>query len=216
MMKFAVTILDYGSSNLRSVAKAIETVGYSVKIVRSRAEVLAADLVVLPGQGAFQQAMAELRALDVVDVLQAHIRNGKPYLGICLGFQILFESSSENGNGAGLGVFKGRVCHFDEVWTPQIKAQGLKVPHMGWNQLRVMHDPLGAFAVLEAPISTYFVHSYAVFDTDPALVSTTTEYGMPFVSSVQTPTVFASQFHPEKSGKAGLGVLRSVLAQIFL
>jgi glutamine amidotransferase len=212
-MNKTVTILDYGSSNLRSVAKAIETVGFTVKIVRTRAEIAAADVLVLPGQGAFQQAMAELQDLDVIDVIRAHIKNGKPYLGICLGFQILFESSSENGDHAGLGVFKGKVQHFDEVWSPEVKAKGLKVPHMGWNQLQMKRDPIGVFVDVEMPISTYFVHSYAVFDTDDQVVSTTTEYGVPFVSSIQTSSLFASQFHPEKSGALGLKILSSALHQ---
>ncbi len=209
-----ITILDYGSSNLRSVAKAIETVGYGVDIVRTRDKVKAADTLVLPGQGAFQQAMTQLSNLDLVDVIQRHIHNGKPYIGICLGFQILFESSTENGIHKGLGIFKGIVQHFNEVWTPSIVEQGLKVPHMGWNQLKVCQPNTTTFKPLDTPISTYFVHSYAVFDTDHHIVSTTTDYGLPFVSSVQTPTVFASQFHPEKSGVVGLKVLESALRSL--
>jgi glutamine amidotransferase len=209
-----VTILDYGSSNLRSVAKAIETVGFDVDIVSSREQVLAANTLVLPGQGAFQQAMARLGNLDLIDVIQTHIQNGKPYIGICLGFQILFESSTENGIHQGLGIFRGTVQHFNEVWTSPVGAQGLKVPHMGWNRLKIASSNNRAFMTLDEPISTYFVHSYAVFDTDKSSVATTTEYGVPFVSSIQTPTVFASQFHPEKSGVIGLKILESVLGNI--
>jgi len=196
-----LAIVDYGMGNLRSVQKAFEKVGTPARICTTPEEIAGCDKLVLPGVGAFRDAIAELRRLELVEPILAHLAADKPFLGICLGLQMLFDVSYEDGEWAGLGVLKGKVQRFTE-------HAELKVPHMGWNQVR----PTGNCPLLAgiAPDSSfYFVHSYYVVPEDPQVVATTTEYGETFTSMVQRGRMFATQFHPEKSQTLGLRLLQN-------
>jgi glutamine amidotransferase len=197
-------IVDYGMANLRSVQKAFEKVGAPAEMSGDPNRVAEADQVVLPGVGAFRDAIARLRETGLDRPLEDHIREGKPFLGICLGLQLLFTTSYEDGVHAGLNLFPGEVVRFPD-------QPGLKVPHMGWNQLRVRRrGPLLQDTPDEA--SVYFVHSYYVVPRDPGLVATETDYPTPFASAVWHENVFATQFHPEKSQRVGLDMLRRFAA----
>ena len=195
-----IIIVDYGMANLRSVQKAFEKVGHAAEITTDPNRVAEADKLVLPGVGAFQDAIARLRDSGLAVPILEHVRAGKPFLGICLGLQMLFSKSYEDGEHVGLDLFPGEVVRFADV-------PGLKVPHMGWNQLRIrrrapeLSDTADAAAV-------YFVHSYHVVPADPGIVATETDYPTPFASAIWLDNVFATQFHPEKSQKIGLAMLR--------
>ena len=195
-----LVIVDYGMANLRSVQKAFEQCGCVAEISGDPQRVAAADKVVLPGVGAFRDAIARLRETQLDKPIVAHLRAGKPFFGICLGLQLLFSQSYEDGEYEGLGVFPGEVVRFPE-------QPGLKVPHMGWNQLRVRRPapPLAAFPENGA---VYFVHSYYAVPRDDSLIAAETDYPTPFVSAIWHENVFATQFHPEKSQKVGLEMLR--------
>lgn len=194
-----ITIVDYGMGNLRSVQKGFERVG-SEAVITSEPELIAnAERLVLPGVGAFRDAMAHLREYQLIDPIKDFIAGGRPFLGICLGLQLLFEKSYEDGEYEGLGVFAGSVPRF-EIPRP------LKVPHMGWNELLIRRRPWVLDGIPEGA-SVYFVHSYYVAPSDPAIVATETDYGGPFTSMVWRDNVVASQFHPEKSQKVGLAML---------
>jgi glutamine amidotransferase len=196
-----IVIVDYGMANLRSVQKAFERVGHAAEISGDPNRVAEADKVVLPGVGAFRDAIARLREARLDAPLCEHVRAGKPFLGVCLGLQLLFTTSHEDGVHAGLNLFPGTVVRFPDV-------PGLKVPHMGWNQLHVRRR---AAVLRDVPdgAAVYFVHSYHVVPDDPGLVATETDYPTPFVSSVWADNVFATQFHPEKSQRVGLTMLRN-------
>ena len=197
----SIAIIDYGMANLRSVQKAFEQVGVRADIVSSPDEVSKYDRVVLPGVGAFKDAVRTLRDSGLADPILHHISRGRPFLGICLGLQMLFDVGYEDGEHQGLGLLKGACVRFDVD-----QKLGLKVPHMGWNQLDVRRrSPL--FRDLTNGAGVYFVHSYHVVPKDEAVVATTTDYGRPFVSSIWRDNVMATQFHPEKSQKVGLGIL---------
>jgi imidazole glycerol-phosphate synthase subunit HisH len=189
----SIAILDYDMANLRSVQKAFETVGHAAQIINSPEQIDKADKLVLPGVGAFADAVNILRARNLVEPILRHIEKGKPLLGICLGLQILFDVGYEDGEHRGLGVLKG-----DEL--------SLKVPHMGWNQLTIK-KPSPLFKNLPDSASVYFVHSYYVEPKDESVIATTTDYGRPFVSSIWRDNLMATQFHPEKSQKVGLQIL---------
>jgi imidazole glycerol-phosphate synthase subunit HisH len=196
-----IVIVDYGMANLRSVQKALEHVGHPRAIISSDPNRIAeADKIVLPGVGAFRDAIARLREADMVAPLLAHIRAGKPFLGICLGLQLLFTKSYEDGEHQGLDLFAGEVVRFADL--PR-----LKVPHMGWNQLRIRRR---APLLEEVPDEShvYFVHSYYVCPRDPSVIATETDYPTPFTSMIWRENVFATQFHPEKSQQAGLAIFR--------
>ncbi|MCU0962612.1 MAG: imidazole glycerol phosphate synthase subunit HisH [Pirellulaceae bacterium] len=196
-----IVIVDYGMGNLRSVQKACERVGASAQISRDPERLLQADQVILPGVGAFPDAMAELQRCGLVDPLRACIDRGTPFLGICLGLQLLFEVSTEGGTSHGLGVIPGSVVRFD-------LPRAYKVPHMGWNQVQVRRRaPI--LAGIEDGEYFYFVHSYYVAPHDEAVVALETDYGGPFCSMVWRDNVFATQFHPEKSQRAGLRLLEA-------
>jgi glutamine amidotransferase len=200
----SLLIVDYGMANLRSVQKAFEKVGHEAEISGDPDRVAKADKLVLPGVGAFRDAIARLRETHLDEPISNHIRAGKPFFGICLGLELLFTTSYEDGVYAGLNLFPGEVVRFP-------KTPGLKVPHMGWNQLRIK-KPAPHLAGLPADPSVYFVHSYYVAPRDPDLIATETDYGSPFASAIWKDNVFATQFHPEKSQRVGLAVLRNFAA----
>ena len=196
-----IQIVDYGMANLRSVQKAFEKVGHPADITSDPNRVAEAGKLVLPGVGAFRDAIARLRESGLDAPISAHIRAGKPFLGICLGFQLLFTKSYEDGEYLGLDLFPGEVVRFPHV-------PGLKVPHMGWNQLSIRR-PAPHLQGLSSGACVYFVHSYHVVPRDPGLVATETDYPAPFASSMWHENVFATQFHPEKSQEVGLQMLRN-------
>jgi glutamine amidotransferase len=202
----SIAIIDYGMANLRSVQKAFEQVGASAEIISKPDQIDRADKVVLPGVGAFKDAVATLRHHGFADPILRHIERGKTFLGICLGLQMLFDVGYEDGEHRGLGVLKGKCIRFDVD-----QRLGLKVPHMGWNQLE-MKKPSPLLRDLSAGCGVYFVHSYHVVPDDASIVATTTDYGGPFVSSVWRDNVLATQFHPEKSQKVGLQLLSNFAA----
>jgi len=202
-----VAIIDYGMGNLRSVAKAIEHVASASEVVVTSdpAEVLAADRVVFPGQGAMPDCMRELEARGLRDaVIQA--AQDKPFLGICVGEQMLFERSEE-GNVPGLGIFPGEVKRFPDAQMVDRSGARLKVPHMGWNE--VIQVPHALWRDIADRSRFYFVHSYCVQHVDPALTTGTCEYGIPFTCAVGRDNIFAVQFHPEKSARDGLQLLKN-------
>jgi imidazole glycerol-phosphate synthase subunit HisH len=197
----SIAIVDYGMANLRSVQKAFEQVGHGAQIISKPEEVERAEKIVLPGVGAFADAVRWLREKELAGPILRHIEKGKPFLGICLGLQMLFDVGYEDGEHRGLGLFKGKCVRFDVD-----AIMSLKVPHMGWNQIQVRKaSPL----VKELPegANVYFVHGYHVVPEDEGIIATTTEYGRPFVSSIWRDNVMATQFHPEKSQKVGLKML---------
>ena len=201
-----IAIIDYGMANLRSVQKAFEQVGHRAQIIARPEEIDRAEKIVLPGVGAFKDAVATLRDKELASPILNHIRRGKPFLGICLGLQMLFDVGYEDGEHRGLGVLKGTCVRFDVDET-----MGLKVPHMGWNSLDVK-KPSPLLKGLAEGAGVYFVHGYHVVPEDESVVATTTDYGRPFVSSIWRDNVMATQFHPEKSQKMGLSILSNFAA----
>ncbi len=199
-----IAIVDYGMGNLRSVQKALEHVGAEARIVSDPAQLPAAEKIVLPGVGAFRDAIARLRShkLDV-PILDA-VRRGTPLMGICLGLQMLFETSYEDGEHVGLGVFPGKVVRFQ--FGPEQSA--LRVPHMGWNGIRWTR-PCPMLQGVAQDSYVYFCHSYYVAPTQADITCTSTDYGLEFTSSVWSGNVFATQFHPEKSQAVGLKILEN-------
>ncbi len=195
-----ITIIDYGMANLRSVQKAFEKVGAVADITGDPNRVAEADQIVLPGVGAFRDAIARLNESGLAEPIKRHVRAGKPFLGICLGLQLLFTKSYEDGEHQGLDLFPGEVVRFPH-------GSGLKVPHMGWNQLR-MKRPAPCLRELEQVAAVYFVHSYFVKPREAGIVATETDYPEAFASSIWHENVFATQFHPEKSQRVGLAILR--------
>ena len=195
-----ILIVDYGMANLRSVQKAFEKVGHEAVISGDPNRLVEADKIVLPGVGAFRDAIARLHEAGLAAPLLEHLRSGKPFFGICLGLQLLFTTSYVDGVHRGLDYFPGEVVRFADV-------PGLKVPHMGWNQLRV-RKAAPPLAGLTPEASVYFVHSYYVVPRDPQLTATETDYPTPFASAIRQDNVFATQFHPEKSQRVGLEMLR--------
>jgi len=196
-----ITIVDYGMGNLRSVQKACERVGIDARVTTDRAEIARAEKMILPGVGAFRDSIAELRKQNLIEPILQHIEADRPFLGICLGLQMLFDVSYEDGRYEGLGVLPGEVVRFPDF-------EELKVPHMGWNQLQIVGEqPLLAGIPNDAYF--YFVHSYYVVPQDEAVVAARSQYGIDFVSMVSRGNLFATQFHPEKSQKVGLKLLRN-------
>ncbi len=199
-----IVIIDYGMANLRSVQKAFEKVGQPAIISTDPNRVAEAEKIVLPGVGAFRDAIARLREADFVTPITAHIQKGKPFLGICLGLQLLFTTSFEDGEYRGLSIFPGQVRRFSD-------QPGLKVPHMGWNTLR-RRQPVPLLADNPGEPAVYFVHSYFVQPEDDTLTATETDYPTPFTSMIWRDNVFATQFHPDKSQHVGLEMLRRFAA----
>jgi glutamine amidotransferase len=208
---YMIAIIDYGMGNLRSVQKAFETVGHRAVVTRDPRAIADAGRVVLPGVGAFADCMANLEQYGLVEPIRKTIASGKPFLGICLGLQLLFTESEEFGLHKGLGVLQGRVKKFPfggNGSVPKGTGGRLKVPHMGWNGVAIERaaPPLKGIASGE---HLYFVHSYYVEPQDRSVVATMTDYGLPFVSSVWRENIFACQFHPEKSQAAGLRIVKN-------
>jgi len=204
-----IVIVDYGMGNLRSVHKALERVGFAAVVTQEPAQIDRADGMVLPGVGAFKKAMENLEQLRLVGAILKFIQSGKPFLGICLGLQLLFSESEEISLSRGLEVFKGRVIRFPFSQPGALRGrETLKVPHMGWNSVRIRRQS-PALEGIEEGTHFYFDHSYFPVPQDPGIIMTTTDYGGEFASSVGKGNLFASQFHPEKSQAAGLNILRN-------
>ena len=198
-----VALVDYGMGNLASVAKALERAGAQVERTEAPEAVRRAGAVVLPGVGAFRDAAARLEQLGLDAALRERIAAGAPFLGVCLGLQLLFERSSEGGDWRGLGVFGGTVERLDTH---------LKVPHVGWNELLWRGAGAGMSAGLPAPAHAYFVHSYAARPSDPSIVAAVTDYGGEVAAAVVRGAAWAMQFHPEKSSDVGLHILGNWVA----
>ncbi len=197
-----IAIVDYGMGNLRSVQKALEHVGAQPLVTDKAEDIAKAEKVILPGVGAFGDAMRELEQRGLIDVVKQSARSGKPFLGICLGLQLLFEVGEESGNCPGLGLFAGKAVRF------QLPHE-FKVPHMGWNQVQ-SNDPSNPLQHKLQPNSYfYFVHSYYVVPEDPSIIWYTSEYAHPFCAAIRSKNVFATQFHPEKSQSVGLQLLEN-------
>jgi len=194
-----IAIVDYGMGNLRSVQKGFERVGYGAEVTRDPQGIASARGVVLPGVGAFSACMENLRRFELVEPIRDVVRQKKPFLGVCLGFQLLFSESEEFGPQKGLDLFPGKVLGFRS-------GNGLKVPHMGWNSIERKKNSPFLEGISDGDY-VYFVHSYYVVPNDESLIATTTAYGTSFASSIATNHLFACQFHPEKSQKIGLRIL---------
>ena len=199
-MNSSIVIVDYGMGNLRNVQKGFERVGFAAKVTRNKSEIKKASAIVLPGVGAFKDCMGNLDRFGLIDLLLASIEKGKPFLGICLGLQILFSESEEFGSCKGLGVIKGKVVKFNP--DPEHK-----VPHMGWNTVEKARE-VPALQDIKTGDFFYFVHSYYVMPEENQWIATYTPYGIPFASSIWKENVFATQFHPEKSQEKGLLILK--------
>lgn len=195
-----ITIIDYGMGNLRSAQKAFEFIGYETQITDDIDIISNAKKLVLPGVGAFADAMKRLDTSGISEVIKQKVAEGTPFLGICLGMQLIFDKSYEGGEFHGLGLIQGEIKRFN------ISNQ-YKVPHIGWNKLKIESNPL--FKDLEDDIYTYFVHSFHAITNDKEAVIATSDYGIEFTAAINKGNVYATQFHPEKSGKPGLKMLEN-------
>ncbi len=196
-----IGIIDYDAGNIRSVEKALSYLGEETVVSRNPETLKNADKVILPGVGSFGQAMENLHRYELVPVIQDMIKEGKPFLGICLGLQLLFESSEESPGVEGLGILKGKILKIPS-------SPGLKIPHMGWNSLQLQNNGR-LFRNIPQDTYVYFVHSYYLQAQEPEIVKAVTGYGTEIHASVEKDNVFACQFHPEKSGKYGLEILKN-------
>ena len=196
-----IAIIDYDAGNIRSVEKALQFLGQEVKITRDREEILGADKVVLPGVGSFGDAMGKLHQYGLVEVIRQVAEKKTPFLGICLGLQLLFERSDESPGVEGLGILKGEILRIPE-------GEGRKIPHMGWNSLELWNQGR-LFAGISGEPYVYFVHSYYLKARDEQIVKAATEYGVTIHASVEQDNIFACQFHPEKSSDTGLQILKN-------
>ncbi len=196
-----IAIIDYQMGNLRSVQKGFEKVGHAAVITSDPAELARAERIVLPGVGAFPDAIAELRRRGLVEPIKQAIAAGKPFLGICLGLQLLFETGYEGGMHEGLGILRGKVVRFE-------LPHEFKVPHMGWNRGSI-RQPAPILKDIADGTHFYFVHSYYVVPEDPSLIAIEADYGHPFCAAIWRDNLFATQFHPEKSQTEGLKLLKN-------
>ena len=199
-----IAILDYDAGNIKSVEKALKLLGQEVTVTREREAILKADKVILPGVGAFGDAMEKIRRYGLYEVIHEVTGRGTPFLGICLGLQLLFERSEESPGAEGLGILKGEILRIPD-------KPGLKVPHMGWNSLEFREDGR-LFEGMQKEPYVYFVHSYYLKAADEGIVTAVTEYGTQIHASVESGNVFACQFHPEKSSDVGIRILKNFLS----
>ena len=199
-----IAIIDYGAGNLHSVKNALDFLGADNIVTGNKEEILSADKVILTGVGAFGDAMKCLEERGLVETVKTVAENGKPFLGICLGLHLLFEESEESPNVKGLGIFKGKIVKIPDNGN-------LKIPHMGWNNIRITKDSKILKNIGNEPY-VYFVHSYYVEAEDESVVSAYTEYGQRLDIAVEQGNVFATQFHPEKSGDTGMEILKNFIA----
>jgi len=199
-----IAIIDYGMGNIHSVAKAIEVCGGKAVITNKKADLSSAVKVILPGVGAFDDAMAELKKLDLIEVIYQQINGKKPFLGICLGMQLLLESSQEAKINPGLGIFKGQVIKFKSV-------PGLKVPHMGWNDCKVLDKGCLLLNGIVANDQVYFCHSYYPKPSDQSVIAATSSYAGEFACVLHKDNVYGVQFHPEKSQAVGLKIIKNFI-----
>lgn len=198
-----IAIIDYDAGNLKSVEKAVKFLGEDVVISRDHDEILAADKVILPGVGSFGDAMEKLKNYKLVNTIYDVADKNIPFLGICLGLQLLFESSDESKGVAGLGLLKGKIVRIPD-------CEGLKIPHIGWNSLALQGDGR-LFRGIKEQSYVYFVHSYYLQAESESIVKATTEYSTHIHASVEKDNIFACQFHPEKSGAVGLNILKNFI-----
>lgn len=197
-----IAIIDYSMGNIHSVQKALESLGAKVAVTNNPNEIKKSNKVVLPGVGAFDDAMIELKKQDLIFALKEHIKNKKPFLGICLGMQLLFEASEEANKERGLGILKGIAKRFEN-------KIGLKVPHIGWNQLKKLSVECPLLKNIPENPYVYFCHSYYPEPKDKNIIAATTDYGIDFASVVWQDNIYGVQFHPEKSQGVGLKILKS-------
>ena len=198
-----VAIIDYDAGNIKSVEKAVNALGYEAVVTRDRSSILNAEHVILPGVGAFGDAMKKLQSYGLVEVIREVVANRTPFLGICLGLQLMFESSEEAPGVEGLSLLKGRIVRLPDT-------EDLKIPHIGWNSLKYP-NPGRLFEGIPEDSYVYFVHSYYLQAGEPEIVKATTEYGALVHASVEKENVFACQFHPEKSSEVGMKILENFL-----
>ena len=198
-----ISIVDYGMGNLRSVKKAFESLGFLPTVTSNPEEILNSGGLVLPGVGAFGDCMKNLEEYNLIEPIRLFIKDGKPFLGICLGLQLLFEESEESPGENGLGILKGKVVRF-----PRFNEERLKVPHMGWNQVDARR-PLPILKGIPVGSWFYFVHSYFPEPEDSTVIAGITHYGIEFTSAIEKDNIFACQFHPEKSSTLGLRILEN-------
>lgn len=196
-----IAIIDYGAGNIQSVSKALAHIGCEAFITRDKDKILKADGAVLPGVGSFGDTMDTMNEYGIKDTVIKYTKSGKPFLGICLGLQLLFPKSEESPEAEGLGIFDGSI-------TKIPSGEGLKIPHIGWNSLEIKKND-GLFKGIGKNPYVYFVHSYFLNASDKSIVSAQTEYGVTIDAAVEKGNVFATQFHPEKSGETGLKILRN-------
>lgn len=199
-----IAIIDYDAGNIKSVEKALNFLGEEAVITRNHEEILNSDKVILPGVGAFGDAMEKLHQYKLVDTIQEVVEKGIPFLGICLGLQLMFESSDEAPGVKGLGLLPGKIIRIP-------KQDDLKIPHMGWNNIKIK-EGAKLFQGIDLDPYVYFVHSYYLKADDEDIVAATTEYGVTIHASVEKDNVFACQFHPEKSSTVGLQILKNFIA----
>ena len=198
-----IAVIDYGMGNLGSVSKAFEYLGGDVVVTQKGSDLEKAEKIVLPGVGAFRDAMDALRRLKLINPLKELKKSKKIYLGICLGLELLFDRSEEGGGSEGLGILKGDVVRFE--------GAGLKVPQIGWNQAKITNDDCPLFKGIDSNAFFYFVHSYYVRPKDTSIIAAATEYGGEFTSMIWKDNIYAVQFHPEKSQKVGLKFLENFM-----
>ncbi len=198
-----IAIIDYDAGNIKSVEKALQLLGEEVIVTRDRETILCAQKVILPGVGAFGDAMGRIRAYGLEEVIGEIVRRKTPFLGICLGLQLFFESSDEAPGIKGLGLLRGKIVKIPDT-------NKLKVPHIGWNSLQLVNNGK-LFKGISDESYVYFVHSYYLLALDPEIVKATTEYGVPIHAAVEQDQIFACQFHPEKSSEVGLKILENFI-----
>ena len=196
-----IAIIDYGAGNIQSVSKALKHIGCDAFITRDKEQILKADGAVLPGVGSFGDTMDTMNSYGIKDTVIEYTKSGKPFLGICLGLQLLFPASEESPEAKGLGIFDGTI-------TKIPSGEGLKIPHIGWNSLDIKKTD-GLFKGIDQNPYVYFVHSYFLNASDKNIVSAQTQYGVTIDASIEKGNIFATQFHPEKSGETGLKILKN-------